>query len=345
LKLLITGGAGFIGSSVVRLAVAKGYSVVNVDALKYSGRIENLGKLIQHKRHIFEKADVCKQQEIEKLLLKYKPDAIMHLAAETHVDRSIDQPYDFVKSNIIGTFSMLQATRSYLNTSDKPNFKFHHVSTDEVYGSLSPSSTKKFLETSPYKPRSPYSASKASSDHLVRAWGQTYQLPFLLTNCSNNYGPYQFPEKLIPLSIMRALSEQPLQIYGEGTNVRDWLFVDDHAEALLTVIESGKTGRQYNIGGDNEKTNLEVVKQICRLMDDLKPRKSGSYLDLIAFTKDRPGHDFRYALDISRIKSELSWRPSTNFEDGLKKTIKWYLENEIWWRPLLNELNLNSHFG
>ena len=345
MRLLITGGAGFIGSSVVRLAIERGYFVINVDALKYAGRLENLQTLENHERYVFEQADVCDQTQIEKILLRYEPDAVMHFAAETHVDRSIDRPFDFIQSNIVGTFSLLEATRNYLKKSNKCDFRFHHISTDEVYGTLSSNPNHKFSELSSYDPRSPYSASKASSDHLVRAWGETYRLPILLTNCSNNYGPFQFPEKLIPLSIIRAVSNQTIQIYGQGANIRDWLFVDDHAEALLTVIEFGETGRQYNIGGDNEKTNLQVLKQICKLMDDFKPREDGTYLDLITFTDDRPGHDFRYSIDIKRIKNELGWQPSTNFEDGLKKTIKWYLDNEDWWRPLLTKFDVQSRVG
>jgi len=275
---------------------------------------------------------------------KHTPDAVMHLAAESHVDRSIDAPADFIETNITGTFNMLEAARSYWQAQGRPvTFRFHHVSTDEVFGSLSP--TGMFNETTPYDPRSPYSASKASSDHLVRAWHETFGLPIVLTNCSNNYGPFQFPEKLIPLVILNALMGKPLPIYGDGENIRDWLYVEDHADALLLVLEQGAVGRNYNIGGENERTNLEMVETLCAILDRLSPRDRGSYTELITFVTDRPGHDARYAIDPARIRDELGWRPSVTVEGGLEKTVHWYLDNEDWWRPLLNRSGFGQRLG
>jgi len=275
---------------------------------------------------------------------KNTPDAVMHLAAESHVDRSIDGPADFIETNIDGTFNMLEAARSYWRAQGQPDtFRFHHISTDEVFGSLGP--TGMFTETTPYDPRSPYSASKASSDHLVRAWHETYSLPVVLTNCSNNYGPYHFPEKLIPVVILNALAGKPLPIYGDGGNIRDWLYVEDHADALLLVLAKGALGRSYNIGGENERTNLELVKTLCGILDRLRPRDAGSYADLITFVTDRPGHDARYAVDPSRIRDELGWRPSVTVEEGLEKTVQWYLDNENWWQPLLNRSGFGQRFG
>jgi len=297
-----------------------------------------------HPNYAFEQVDIRDREALANVFAKHTPDAVMHLAAESHVDRSIDAPADFIETNITGTFNMLEAARSYWQAQGRPvTFRFHHVSTDEVFGSLSP--TGMFNETTPYDPRSPYSASKASSDHLVRAWHETFGLPIVLTNCSNNYGPFQFPEKLIPLVILNALMGKPLPIYGDGENIRDWLYVEDHADALLLVLEQGAVGRNYNIGGENERTNLEMVETLCAILDRLSPRDRGSYTELITFVTDRPGHDARYAIDPARIRDELGWRPSVTVEGGLEKTVHWYLDNEDWWRPLLKGSGFGQRLG
>ena len=305
----------------------------------------NLVEVENNARYIFEPGDIRDRAGSgRRMFAKNTPDAVMHLAAESHVDRSIDGPADFIETNIDGTFNMLEAARSYWRAQGQPDtFRFHHISTDEVFGSLGP--TGMFTETTPYDPRSPYSASKASSDHLVRAWHETYSLPVVLTNCSNNYGPYHFPEKLIPVVILNALAGKPLPIYGDGGNIRDWLYVEDHADALLLVLAKGALGRSYNIGGENERTNLELVKTLCGILDQLRPRDAGSYADLITFVTDRPGHDARYAVDPSRIRDELGWRPSVTVEEGLEKTVQWYLDNENWWQPLLNRSGFGQRFG
>ena len=346
MKILVTGGAGFIGSAVVRLAIARGHSIVNVDALTYAACLENVASVSESSRYSFEHADIRDRSALDTIFEKYQPDAVMHLAAESHVDRSIDGPAAFIETNVTGTFNMLEAARSYWQAHGKPEtFRFHHISTDEVYGSLPSDPSAQFTEETPYDPRSPYSASKASSDHLVRAWHETYGLPVVLTNCSNNYGPYHFPEKLIPVIILNALAGKPLPIYGTGSNIRDWLYVEDHAEALLLVLEKGAIGRSYNIGGENERTNLELVQTVCQILDRLKPKNTGTYADLIRFVQDRPGHDARYAIDSSRIRDELGWRPSVAVEEGLEKTIHWYLDNENWWKPLLNRISVGERLG
>ena len=344
MKILVTGGAGFIGSSVVRLAISRGASVVNVDAVTYAACLKNVANVADHPNYAFAQVDIRDREALVDVFAEHTPDAVMHLAAESHVDRSIDAPADFIETNITGTFNMLEAARSYWQAQGRPvTFRFHHVSTDEVFGSLG--RTGMFNETTPYDPRSPYSASKASSDHLVRAWHETFGLPIVLTNCSNNYGPFQFPEKLIPLVILNALMGKPIPIYGDGENIRDWLHVEDHADALLLVLEQGAVGRSYNIGGENERTNLELVKTLCAILDRLRPRDMGSYTDLITFVTDRPGHDARYAIDPARIRDELGWRPSVTVEGGLEKTVHWYLDNEDWWRPLLDRSGFGQRLG
>jgi dTDP-glucose 4,6-dehydratase len=346
MKILITGGAGFIGSAVVRLAIARGHSVVNADVLTYAACLDSLASVTSHPNYAFERVDIRDRAALDAVFIKHTPDAVMHLAAESHVDRSIDGPAEFVDTNVIGTFTLLEASRCYWQGQLQPEkFRFHHISTDEVFGSLPNDVSVLFTEETPYDPRSPYSASKASADHLVRAWHETYGLPVVLTNCSNNYGPYHFPEKLIPVVILNALAEKPLPIYGDGGNIRDWLYVDDHADALLLVLEKGTSGRSYNIGGENERSNLELVKTLCGILDRLRPRNAGSYSDLVAFVTDRPGHDARYAIDPSRIIKELGWRPSVNVEEGLEKTVQWYLENENWWRPLLERSGVGERLG
>jgi len=318
--------------------------VVNVDAVTYAACLNNVANVANHPNYAFEQVDIRDREALANVFAKHTPDAVMHLAAESHVDRSIDAPADFIETNITGTFNMLEAARSYWQAQGRPvTFRFHHVSTDEVFGSLSP--TGMFNETTPYDPRSPYSASKASSDHLVRAWHETFGLPIVLTNCSNNYGPFQFPEKLIPLVILNALMGKPLPIYGDGENIRDWLYVEDHADALLLVLEQGAVGRNYNIGGENERTNLEMVETLCAILDRLSPRDRGSYTELITFVTDRPGHDARYAIDPARIRDELGWRPSVTVEGGLEKTVHWYLDNEDWWRPLLSRSGFGQRLG
>ena len=332
MKLLVTGGAGFIGSAVVRQAIRDGHKVVNLDKLTYAACLENVASVADHKNYSFVQADICDRAALDTIFADHQPDAIMHLAAESHVDRSIDGPGEFIITNINGTYTMLEAARSYWEAKGKPDdFRFHHISTDEVFGSLG--KTGMFTEDTSYDPRSPYSASKASSDHLVRAWHETYGLPVVLSNCSNNYGPYHFPEKLIPVVILNALAGKPIPIYGAGDNIRDWLYVEDHADALLTVVQKGELGRSYNIGGENEATNLDLVRMICTILDTKKPGDA-PYADLITFVTDRPGHDARYAIDPQRISKELGWRPSVTLEQGLEKTVQWYLDNEDWWKPL-----------
>ncbi|WP_405229928.1 dTDP-glucose 4,6-dehydratase [Lentisalinibacter sediminis] len=331
--LLVTGGAGFIGSALIRMLVREtDCRIVNVDKLTYAGNIESLAEALEHKNHQFEQVDICNRQALDRLFETYRPDAVMHLAAESHVDRSIHGPADFIETNIVGTYTLLEAARSYWNAMDdegKRRFRFHHISTDEVYGDLQPEDPA-FSESTPYAPSSPYSASKASSDHLVRAWQRTYGLPVLITNCSNNYGPYQFPEKLIPVMILNAMEGKPLPVYGKGENVRDWLYVEDHARALFTVLTRGEIGRTYNIGGRCERKNIDVVRGICAILDRIAPGADGPYERLIEFVTDRPGHDQRYAIDDTRIASELDWTPRETFESGMEKTVRWYLENEQW---------------
>lgn len=335
MKILITGGAGFIGSAVIRYVIQNTEnSVINVDKLTYAGNLESLASVSESDRYAFEHADICDRQAIDRILQQYQPDSIMHLAAESHVDRSIDGPGEFIQTNLVGTYTLLEAARSYwleLEAQRKSAFRFHHISTDEVYGDLGEGSHHLFMETTSYDPSSPYSASKAGSDHLVRAWRRTYGLPTLITNCSNNYGPYHFPEKLIPLIILNALAGKPLPVYGQGTQVRDWLYVEDHARALYTVLTEGELGETYNIGGHNEKQNIEVVKLICSLLDELHPHSPVTpHASLITYVQDRPGHDVRYAIDASKIQRDLGWVPEENFESGIRKTVEWYLNNLDW---------------
>ena len=346
MKILVTGGAGFIGSAVVRLAIKRGHSVVNVDALTYAACLENLAIVSADPNYYFEHADIRNRNELDAIFEIHKPDVVMHLAAESHVDRSIDGPAGFIETNVNGTLNLLEAARSYWHARGRPeSFRFHHISTDEVFGSLPNIPTIKFTEQTPYNPRSPYSASKASSDHLVRAWHWTYGLPVVLTNCSNNYGPYHFPEKLVPVIILNALAGKPLPIYGNGSHIRDWLYVEDHADALLLVVEKGAIEKSYNIGGENEVTNLELVQTLCKILDRLKPRTKGTYAELITFVHDRPGHDARYAVDPSRIRNELGWRPSVTIEQGLERTVQWYLDNENWWKPLQKRAGVGERLG
>ena len=337
MKVLVTGGAGFIGSALCRHLVNKGYDVFNVDKLTYAGNLQSLKTLVGKQNYHFYQLDICDSDAVFEILENEQIDAIMHLAAESHVDRSILGPSAFIETNIVGTFRLLEAARRYfekLDSARQAKFRFHHISTDEVFGDL-PFDSGIFTEQTPYNPSSPYSASKASSDHLVRAWHHTYGLPTVISNCSNNYGPYHFPEKLIPLVILSALDEKPLPIYGEGKNIRDWLYVEDHARALETIVCHGKIGESYNVGGHNERTNLQVVESICDILDVLKPRASRkSYRELITFVKDRAGHDRRYAIDPTKIMTELHWKPQETFDTGLKKTVQWYLDNKWWWQPL-----------
>lgn len=334
MKILITGGAGFIGSAVIRQHISESEdTVINVDKLTYAGNLESLADARNHPRHLFEQVDICDINALERVFRDHRPDAIMHLAAESHVDRSIDGPAAFIQTNVVGTANLLEVARQYwkeLAGEAKTNFRFHHVSTDEVYGDLEKSDPA-FTETTPYAPSSPYSASKASSDHLVRAWQRTYGLPVLITNCSNNYGPYQFPEKLIPLVLLNALEGKPLPVYGKGEQIRDWLYVEDHARALLRVLKQGKVGETYNIGGHNEKQNIEVVETLCDLLQELVPSE-GRYRDLIRFVADRPGHDLRYAINAGKIERELGWTPQETFGSGIRKTVQWYLDNPEWCR-------------
>lgn len=342
MKILVTGGAGFIGSAVVRHIIEKtNDSVINVDKLTYAGNLDSLKNVNESGRYIFEKVDICDSNELVRIFNEYKPDAVMHLAAESHVDRSIDGPAAFIETNIIGTYTLLEATRAYWNQlegSSKLSFRFHHISTDEVYGDLE-GTNELFTELTPYAPSSPYSASKASSDHLVRAWLRTYGLPVIVTNCSNNYGPFHFPEKLIPLMILNALEGKALPVYGDGMQIRDWLYVEDHARALYTVVTKGEVGETYNIGGHNEKANIEVVRAICHLLEEFVPNKPHGiefYEDLITYVTDRPGHDVRYAIDATKIGQELGWQPKETFETGLRKTVEWYLNNKTWWSRVLD---------
>ena len=346
MKLLVTGGAGFIGSAVVRNAVTRGFEVVNVDALTYAACMEKLEPIANEDGYTFEEVDIRDRLALDLVFAKHNPDAVMHLAAESHVDRSIDSPADFIETNVLGTFHLLEAARTYwLEKGQSKNFRFHHISTDEVFGSLPEDKSVQFTEETPYDPRSPYSASKAASDHLVRAWHETYGIPVVLTNCSNNYGPYHFPEKLIPVVILKALAGEPIPIYGKGENIRDWLYVEDHADALLLVLQEGRVGASYNIGGENEFSNIDLVRTLCTILDEKKPREKGSYVEQIIFVADRPGHDARYAIDPSLIREELGWRPSVSLEEGLSLTVQWYLDNEAWWRPLLNRSGVGSRLG
>ncbi len=346
MRILVTGGAGFIGSALVRRLIEHtDHQVLVFDKLTYAGVLSSLEQVASGNRYGFTQADICDADAVAKALADFQPDVVAHLAAESHVDRSIDGPSAFVQTNLVGTFVMLSQVLDYwraLPERRKADFRFHHISTDEVFGSLG--SIGRFTETTAYDPRSPYSASKAGSDHLVRAWGHTYGLPVLVTNCSNNYGPYHFPEKLIPLIIIRALNGQPLPVYGDGSNVRDWLFVDDHARALQAVFERGEPGQTYNVGGDAERKNIEVVQLICSTLDRLRP-KAGHYADQITFVTDRPGHDHRYAIDASKIRADLGWAPSVTFEQGIEQTVTWYLENQSWWRNILNARYATQRLG
>ncbi|MEZ5686585.1 MAG: dTDP-glucose 4,6-dehydratase [Paracoccaceae bacterium] len=343
MKILITGGAGFIGSAVVRLALARGYRVVNLDALTYAGNLANLDDVATDPGYRFVQADIRDRAALARVFAQEAPGAVMHLAAESHVDRSIDGPAAFVETNLVGTFNLLEAARAHWQGAGRPEaFRFHHISTDEVFGALGPEG--RFTEDTGYDPRSPYSATKAGSDHLVRAWGATYGLPVVLSNSSNNYGPRQFPEKLIPVVILNALAGRPIPVYGDGADTRDWLFVEDHAEALLQVLERGQPGRSYNIGAEAELRNIDLVRFLCAELDRLRP-EAAPHDRLIAFVPDRPGHDRRYAIDPGRITTELGWRPSVSVEEGLRGTLRWYLDNEDWWRPLLQRDGVGRRLG
>ena len=343
MKLLITGGAGFIGSAVVRLAIAQGHEVVVLDALTYAACLDNLAPVSGSDKYRFVEGDICDRALLDQVLGDHRPEAVMHLAAESHVDRSIDGPGAFIETNITGTYTLLEPARCYWRDSSKSDsFRFHHISTDEVFGSLGKKGY--FTEETSYAPNSPYAASKAASDHLVRAWHETYGLPVVLSNCSNNYGPYHFPEKLIPVIIINALAGKPLPFYGNGENVRDWLYLKDHADALLTVLTKGKIGRSYNIGGENEATNIDIVREICAILDRLRPA-ARPYFELVNFVADRPGHDLRYAIDPTRIRTELGWRPAITLTQGLEKTVRWYLDNEDWWKALHNRSGVGNRLG
>jgi len=342
-KLLVTGGAGFIGSAVVRQAIGQGHEIVNLDALTYAACLDNVASVADAPGYTFMQGDIRDGAVLETVFADHAPDAVMHLAAESHVDRSIDGPGAFIDTNVVGTYTLLQAARGYWEGQGKPEaFRFHHISTDEVFGSLG--ATGQFTEETPYDPRSPYSASKAASDHLVRAWHHTYGLPVVLSNCSNNYGPYHFPEKLIPVVILNALAGKPIPVYGAGENVRDWLYVEDHADALLTVVTKGQVGRSYNIGGENEARNIDLVRMICTLMDEMVP-EGAPHARLITFVTDRPGHDLRYAIDPKRMRGELGWRPSVTLEEGLRRTVRWYLDNRDWWQALQGRDGVGQRLG
>lgn len=346
-KIIVTGGAGFIGSALIRHLIGNtDCEVVNLDKLTYAGNPASLKEVEDSSRYHFAQLDICNAQGVAALFDEFQPDSIMHLAAESHVDRSIDNPLEFVQANVMGTANLLQCALTYwkkLSPERKAAFRFQHISTDEVYGSLGKEGF--FKETTPYDPKSPYSASKAASDHLVRAWGHTFGLPVLLSNCSNNYGPYHFPEKLIPLVVLNALDGKPLPIYGKGDNIRDWLYVEDHAKALWLINQRGTPGETYNIGGRNERTNLEVVETICRILDELRPKPNGRYADQITFVADRPGHDQRYAIDADKLRHELDWSPEENFDTGIRKTVAWYLENDWWWRPIRDHKYAGERLG
>lgn len=345
MKLIVTGGAGFIGSAVVRRAVAEGHEVINLDALTYAACLDNVASVADAPNYSFVKADIRDRAALDAVFAAHAPDAVMHLAAESHVDRSIDGPGEFIATNITGTYTLLEAARKYwVQAGRSETFRFQHISTDEVYGSLPDDPGVLFTETTPYDPRSPYSASKAASDHLVRAWHHTYGLPVVLTNCSNNYGPFHFPEKLVPVVILNALAGKPIPVYGAGENVRDWLYVEDHAAALLTVLARGEVGRSYNIGGENEARNIDLVRMICAILDAKRPR-SVPHAEQIVFVADRPGHDARYAIDPARIAAELGWRPSVTLQQGLEKTVQWYLDNEPWWRALQSRDGVGRRLG
>lgn len=346
---IVTGGSGFIGSNFIRFMLNEGYAekIINLDKLTYAGNPKNLSDFQQDERYVFVQGDICNQDLVKELFLIHRPNVIVNFAAESHVDRSIDGPGDFIKTNIFGTFTLLQESLRYFQSLENENqelFRFHHVSTDEVFGSLNNNGF--FTEETPYDPSSPYSASKAASDHLVRAWQRTFGLPIIISNCSNNYGPYQFPEKLIPLMILNCLAEESLPVYGTGENVRDWLYVDDHCEAIHAIIENGKIGETYNVGGNNEIMNIDIVKTICNILDEIKPSTHlKSYMELITFVTDRPGHDYRYAIDSSKLKNELSWSPKETFDSGIRKTIDWYLENQVWWKQIQNNTYQQERLG